>query len=115
MAGFGKVDGFYLWVDKVEEEAKKHGRVFVMECFEGNERNNSHYNDGLEVQELSGWLLTPEEAERYKDIIEKDAFDLHKLGDDEPDFVWVNWKMDGDNLLISFELCVNFEYVEMKW
>lgn len=87
MAGFGEADGFDRWVNRVKEEAKKHGRVFVLECFEGNERNNARYNDGLEVQELAGWLLTPEEAERHKEIVEKDAFSLHKL-DDEPDFVF---------------------------
>lgn len=96
------MDGFGLWVELVKQEAAKHGRVFLLECFEGNERNDALYHDGLEVQELSGFLLTPEQAEEQQETIKRKQSDLHMQ--QNIDFVFVAWEMEGDRLLIFFEL-----------
>lgn len=98
------MDGFGKWVDRVQQEAKAHGRVFVLECFEGNERNNAKFADGLEVQDLSGFLLTDAQALEHAEILRKDSILLHDIPG--IDFVFVAWQMEGDKLRISFERAV---------
>lgn len=100
------MDGFGKWVELVEAEAQKHGRVFLLECFEGNERADERYLDGLEVQELSGFLLTPKQAEAHHDMIRTDRMRLHEIPG--LDFVFVGWEMDGQELKIHFDLAQMF-------
>lgn len=100
------MDGFGKWVERVQLEAKAHGRVFVLECFEGNERNNAKFADGLEVQDLSGFLLTDAQAQEHAEILRTDSMLLHDIPG--IDFVFVGWKMEGDKLMIHFELAQQF-------
>ena len=95
------MDRFGVWVKRVKQEAKAHGYLFVLECFEGNERNNIAYADGMEVQDLSGFLLTNAQARQHSDIIHTDSSLLHDIPDAL--FVFVTWAMDGDTLEIIFE------------
>jgi hypothetical protein len=95
------MDGFGKWVERVKQEAEKHGRVFVLECFEGHERNDAKFTDGLEVQDLSGFLLSAAQASEFAEMIRTDAMQLR----DMPgiDAVFVTWAMDGDTLQVIFE------------
>lgn len=95
------MDGFAQWVERVKQEAKRHGRVFLLECFEGNERDDTRYADGLEVQDLSGFLLTAQQAETYQQRIHEKRLRQGDLPD--VDFVFVTWEMAGDTLQIFFE------------
>jgi hypothetical protein len=46
----------------VEKEAAKQGFVFVLDCGEGKEMPNPPPGFDDDIEELSGWLLTPEQA-----------------------------------------------------
>lgn len=95
------MDGFGKWVERVKQEAEAHGRTFVLESFEGNERNDGDFSDGLEVQDLSGFLLTAEQAEAHAEEIKQGSAQLHDIPG--IDFVFVTWAMDGDMLQILFD------------
>ena len=104
------MDGFGKWIELVQAEAKKHGRVFVLESMEGRERDDAKFHDGMEVQDLSGFLLTPEQAEAFADAIRDDPMSLHDMID--IDDVFISWDMDGDQLRISFERAMPWEQPE---
>jgi len=95
------MDGFGKWIELVKAAAAEHGRVFVLESIEGHERDDAKFRDGMEVQDLSGFLLTPEQAEALADTIRNDPTLLHDMID--VDDVFVSWDMDGGQLSISFE------------
>lgn len=72
-------------------------------------RDDARYNDGLEVAELSGWLLTPEEAERHKDLLGEIVFDFDTI-EPAPDAVRIRWSMEGNDLKIRFDLWKDDDY-----
>ena len=56
------MDGFEKWIQFVEQAARQAGKAFVYEIFEGNEMPNPP--DGMEVQDLSGYLAEARKALR---------------------------------------------------
>lgn len=115
MDGFGEKDGFDLWIDMVKEKAAKHDRVFAFWSEEMPHRRDEDYNDGLEVADLSGWLLTPDEAERFeKELAQKYSFDFDTV-EPSPDFVHVSWAMDGSEPKIIFELWKDPVHIPLPW
>lgn len=112
MAGFGEKDGFARWLELVKAEAAKHGRVFAMWSEEMPARDDARYNDGLEVAELSGWLLTPEEAEQHRDLLGEIVFDFDTI-EPTPDAVRIRWSMEGNDLKIRFDLWKDDDYTPM--
>lgn len=98
------MDGFGKWIEFVQAQAKAHGRLFVLESIEGRERDDIRFHDGMEVQDLSGVLLTPEQTEALADTIRDDPMLLHDMID--IDDVFVSWMMDGDQLRATFERAV---------
>lgn len=78
----------------VQNEAEKLGKVFFLDCEEGNDGNVC----GVEVCNLSGWLLPDSKASDFEKVWEKCNED-----DDWSDFFcFVRWK-DENGLKISFD------------
>ena len=94
-----RMDGFGKFLELVHAEAARLGRIFALESIEGNERPDC--GDGLEVQELSGFLLTEEQARQHAHGTIGEVIGLHHVKG--LDFVFVNWEMSGDTLKIAFE------------
>ena len=46
----------------VQDEAEKQGAVFFLECGEGN----NVFADGIECEDLRGWLIPEEQAEKFE-------------------------------------------------
>ena len=84
----------------VEAEAQKLGKVFVLDSGEG--RNMENPPEGIDVEDLSGWLLTPAQAETipHRTRAERDAlFDLEELP-----FCFVIWDTNEEGkLIVKFE------------
>lgn len=104
------MDGFGKWIEFVQAEAERQGRVFVLESIEGRERDDSTAHDGMEVQDLSGFLLTPEQAKALQATIRDDPMLLHDMID--IDDVFVSWVMNGDQLRATFERAKPWEQPE---
>ena len=64
---------FVKFIDLVQAQAKKQGKVFFLECEDGHDASF----DDMDVAELTGWLVPQEKAEEFE-------------------AVWLAWKEDDD-------------------
>lgn len=83
----------------VMAEAEKIGRVFILDSGEGRDMPNPP--EGMEVEDLSGWLLTPEQAASIPHRTRGERDDLFEM-DDLP-FVMVRWGTTNGMLTVRFD------------
>ncbi|WP_310605487.1 hypothetical protein [Anaerosporobacter sp.] len=94
-----KEDGY---LDFVQDNAKKLGKIFMLDTGEGNDLE--YEKKGWYVEELSGWLINENEKSLFLKSIENDTVE-----DVFPnDFVWVKWRLVEDELQVWFEQVVPF-------
>lgn len=85
------------YLDFVTQEALRiHNKLFMLDTGEGNDFD--YAEKGWDVEELSGWLIAPEQRDRFilcrRNGTEDEYF--------EDDRVWVNWSFENNNLSVSF-------------
>lgn len=85
---------FNRFFELVQNEAQKFGKVFFLDCEEGNDGNV----DGVEVCNLSGWLIPNEQVNEFEKVWKREEED-----DDWSDFFcFVRWK-NKNGIQLSFE------------
>ena len=97
MVGLRTQEGseFLKFFDLVQTEAKKLKSVFFLECGEGND----FVGDGIEGEDLRGWLIPEEEAKRFEKVwLEGDP------GDEwEDNIAWAIWSGNTDKPEITIK------------
>lgn len=87
-------NNFIDFFNIVQSEAAKIGKVFFLDCEEGHDGNVN----GMEICNLSGWLIPSDKANEFETLWEKEMED-----DEWSDFfVFAKWKYE-DGLKIFFE------------
>lgn len=88
------------FIDLVEAEAQKLNKTFVINCGEGRTMPNPP--DGMDVEDLSGWLLTPEQAATIPHWTRAERDALFEI-DDLP-VIFARWAVaDDGGLSVHFE------------
>jgi len=85
MVGLRTQEGseFRKFFDLVQTEARKQHSVFFLECGEGND----FAGDGIEGEDLRGWLIPEEEVNRFEKVWQDD-----EPGDEwEDNIAWAIW------------------------
>ncbi|MCI5874063.1 MAG: hypothetical protein PUJ55_00385 [Clostridiales bacterium] len=87
-------NNFIKFFEIVQNEAAKSGKVFFLDCEEGHDGSV----DGMEVCNLSGWLIPTDKANEFEALWKNEEED-----DKWSDFFgFVSWK-DENGLKIVFE------------
>ena len=87
-------NNFIKFFEVVQSEAEKIGKVFFLDCEEGHDGSVN----GMEVCNLSGWLIPADKAHEFELLWKREKED-----DNWSDFfVFVSWK-DENGLKIVFE------------
>lgn len=87
-------NNFIKFFEVVQSEAEKIGKVFFLDCEEGHDGSVN----GMEVCNLSGWLIPADKANEFELLWKREKED-----DNWSDFfVFVSWK-DENGLKIVFE------------
>lgn len=88
---------FMIFFKKVQAEAmRQHGKVFLCDTSEGND----YVGPDADCSDLSGWLVRPEDAERYDRALKSGS---EWIEGDGVDFVVAQWSGDPKNPDITFE------------
>jgi hypothetical protein len=69
------------WLTFVEEEAARQGFVFILDCGEGKNMPNPPPGFDDDIEELSGRLLTPEQASTLPHETREECEALLKIPD----------------------------------
>lgn len=78
----------------IQEEAQKDNSVFFADAGDGN----VFETPTMECEELMGWLVPEEEADKFEPLWKSD-----EVGDDWTDFFcWAEWFKDGQDIKVSF-------------
>lgn len=97
MVGLRTQEGseFLRFFGLVQAEAEKRKSVFFLECGEGNEFSG----DGIEGEDLRGWLIPAEDADEFEKVwLNGDP------GDEwEDNIVWAVWNGDENNPSVSIK------------
>lgn len=105
------MDGFEKWIQFVEQAARQAGKAFVYEIFEGNEMPNPP--DGMEVQDLSGYLADPE---LVKGRIFQDVDDVTALAGEEGfEAVFAEWREQDGELHVEFVPAAHYYAFQWTW
>lgn len=88
-------DKFIAFFKLVQEEAKKLHSVFFLECGEGNDFSADH----IEGEDLRGWLIPEEQADRFERIWLMEEPDEKW----ENNIAWALWSGKPNNLEIEFK------------
>ena len=85
-------------MDFVQAEAKKLGFFFLLDCEEGREMPD--LPEDMDVEDLSGWLLTPEQEANSPHRTEI----FEPFGDPAYHYIMARWDVDENkNLIVRFE------------
>ena len=87
---------FLVFFRFVQKAAGDMGKVFFLDCGEGNQFEDEE----MECEDLSGWLVDQEEADEFKKVFDMNE-DIPKKWDDYGTFV--SWKFVGGQFEISFD------------
>ena len=88
---------FLEFFEVVQAAADADGKVFFVESGEGHEGRL----DGMELEDLSGWLVDREDVGRFTPLFEDGRdWELSEMFADESKFV--EWSIEGGSLKISF-------------
>lgn len=89
-------DKFVKFMELVQKEAKKTGKVFFLDAGDGHDFET----DELEGEDLTGWLIPSSGAKEFEKVWKDD-----EVNDDWSDFfVFAVWKKDNNKIVISFEI-----------
>lgn len=88
------------FLDFVHSCAEKIGKLFYLDAGEGR----SIDFDGMDCEDLSGWLLSPEQLDEFKETSREDRY-VGKFGDS---YVFALWKIEGGKLIIDFKPADSF-------
>ena len=80
----------------VQRQAGKDGKLFFLDCGEGNDKI---IND-IEVSDLSGWLIPQEQADLFESEWERND-DINERWNEF--FVFVKWEEKDNNIIVFFE------------
>lgn len=88
-------DDFISYMEIVQSFAKEEHCVFFLDCSEGNER----VIDGINCEDLSGWLIPDSLTDEFKYVFESFAIDekWNKY------FRFVFWKLEDASIQIEFK------------
>jgi hypothetical protein len=88
------------WVEFVKRDAQKIGRVFVLDCGEGREMP-APPPELADPEDLSGWLLTPEQAAliAHDTRAQRDAMSARS----DLRYCFARWLKTAHGVSISFE------------
>ncbi len=87
------------FLEFVTQEAKRQtGKNFILNCGEGREMENAP--SGMDVEDLSGWLMSDEEIKLHpcKTSAERRALFKYDLP-----FVFALWKYENNRLSVDFK------------
>lgn len=79
----------------VRNEAQKQNCLFFVDCGEGRE----FFEADMEGEDLSGWLIPAEDAERFQP-----EFDSNEVSEKWDGFMkFLRWKRDNGKIQVQFE------------
>ena len=87
---------FIAFFRLVQKAADSMGKVFFLDCGEGNQFED----ETIECEDLSGWLVGKEEAEEFGKVFDANE-EIPEKWDDCGTFV--SWKFINGQFEISFE------------
>lgn len=87
-------DNFIRFMELIQKEAEEMGKVFFLDCEDGNDR----VVDGMEVCDLCGWLLPNSKADEFEKIWKNNGEDDAWI----EFYGFVTWKEE-EGLKIQFE------------
>lgn len=99
MVGLRTQEGekFNAYWNIVQEYAKKQGSVFFLDYGDGRGFETLE----MDVEDLSGWLIPEAKAKDFEPVYMSRAEHGKKEWYDF--YCFAVWKLDGDNLTVSFE------------
>ena len=105
------MDGFEKWIQFVEQAAHQVGKAFIYEIFEGNEMPNPP--DGMEVQDLSGYLADPElvKGRGFQDVGDVTAL----AGEEGFEAVFAEWREQDGELRAEFVPAAHYYAFQWTW
>lgn len=87
---------FLAFFRLVQKAADDMGKVFFLDCGEGNQFEN----ETIECEDLSGWLIAQEEADEFRKVFDADE-EIPEKWDDCGTFV--SWEFINGQIEISFD------------
>ena len=68
---------FNNFIELIQQEAEKKGKVFFCDCGQGN----VFENEIIECEDLCGWLIPQENVDEFEKLFLEDSEDQHKFDD----------------------------------